>query len=288
MDAVAISFFVALPALVASLLARRLVRLRIARLWIANVRGTGVPVVLGIALWVGWVAAVLGALGVLALERRWSPASTALALVAVLWSAVAAVGFADDLASGGPRGLRGHLASTAHGRPTTGVLKVVVIVLAAIAAATVVAADGGPIRIVAGAATIAGCANVWNGLDVSPGRAGKWFFVVASALLVAGPRSVAWPLVLLLAGSEAPLVAFDVRERGMLGDTGSNLLGFAVGTQLVAALPLWPLVGAAVVVVALNVLAETVTFSRIIGAVAPLRWFDRLGRKPAGPPSSLN
>jgi hypothetical protein len=36
-------------------------------------------------------------------------------------------------------------------------------------------------------------------------------------------------------------------------------------------------VGAAVAV-ALNVLAEILTLSRLIDAVAPLRWFDRLGR----------
>ncbi|MEX0992018.1 MAG: hypothetical protein WD004_07080 [Actinomycetota bacterium] len=288
MGAASIIVFLALPAIVAGLLARRLVRLRIARLWVANVRGLRVPVILGFALWVGWASAVVGALGVLALERRWSPEATVLVLVAALWTAVAAVGFVDDLASGGPRGLRSHLASLVHGRPTTGILKVGVIVLAALAAAALVAGDGGPVRILAAAVAIAGCANVWNGLDVSPGRAGKWFLVVAIGVLIAGPRSVAWPLLLILTGAEAALVVFDVRERGMLGDLGSNLLGFAIGTQVAAALPTWPLVAAAVLVVVLNVVAETVTFSSIIGVVPPLRWFDRLGRRPPGPISSPN
>ena len=31
-------------------------------------------------------------------------------------------------------------------------------------------------------------------------------------------------------------------------------------------------------VVGLNILAETVTFTRTIEAIPPLRWFDRLGR----------
>jgi hypothetical protein len=38
---------------------------------------------------------------------------------------------------------------------------------------------------------------------------------------------------------------------------------------------------AAGVAVTLNVLADTVTLSRLIDTVAPLRWFDRLGRVPA-------
>jgi hypothetical protein len=38
---------------------------------------------------------------------------------------------------------------------------------------------------------------------------------------------------------------------------------------------------AAVCAVALNVLAETVSLSRLIEGVAPLRWLDRLGRMRA-------
>jgi hypothetical protein len=33
-------------------------------------------------------------------------------------------------------------------------------------------------------------------------------------------------------------------------------------------------------VIALNILAETVTFTKTIEAIPPLRWFDRLGRLP--------
>ena len=40
------------------------------------------------------------------------------------------------------------------------------------------------------------------------------------------------------------------------------------------------LIAAVLVVVGLNVLAETVTFTRTIDAIPPLRWFDRLGRLP--------
>ncbi len=287
-EGVEIAVFMAFPALVSGLLARRLVSLRIARLWIANVRGIRVPVVLGIALVTGWATTVVGVLVVVAIEGRWTRPATALTAVAALWVVVAVAGFVDDLASGGPRGLRRHLASLVHGRPTTGILKVVVIALAAVATAAVVRAGDGPVLLVTAAVVIAAAANVWNGLDVSPGRAGKWFVIVAVVLLVAGPPSVAWPLLLMLAGAEFPLVVFDVRERGMLGDIGANLLGFAVGAQLAAVLPLWPLLVAAAALVALNVVAETVTFSTIVGAVPPLRWLDHLGRRPPGPISSTN
>ena len=70
----------------------------------------------------------------------------------------------------------------------------------------------------------------------------------------------------------------DLRERAMLGDSGANLLGFAVGAQLAASLPVWSLWIAAVAIVGVNVLADTVTLSRVIEAIPPLRWFDGVGR----------
>jgi len=66
----------------------------------------------------------------------------------------------------------------------------------------------------------------------------------------------------------------------MLGDGGANLLGAAAGLGLYLVLPGWGVVVAAALAVALNVTAETITLSRTIDAVAPLRWVDRLGRRP--------
>jgi hypothetical protein len=66
----------------------------------------------------------------------------------------------------------------------------------------------------------------------------------------------------------------------MLGDAGANLLGFTVGVALYGALTDAQVVAAAAVAVALNVVADTVTLSRVIDAMPPLRWFDRIGRRP--------
>ena len=41
------------------------------------------------------------------------------------------------------------------------------------------------------------------------------------------------------------------------------------------------MVVAAAIAVVINAVAETVTLSRVIEAVPPLRWFDALGRLPA-------
>lgn len=189
---------------------------------------------------------------------------------------VFAAGFLDDLLGGGPRGLRNHLRALADGHVTTGILKVVV---AAGAGAVVVALQPGrpPWVRLTGVVLIAASANVWNGLDVRPGRALKAFVPAALAFLLFGELWLAPVLPGLLV---AALVALplDLRERAMLGDGGANLLGFAAGFGLYLILPGWGVVLAAVVAVGLNLLAETVTLTRAIDAVAPLRWVDRLGR----------
>jgi hypothetical protein len=242
------------------------------RLMRTNHAGRRVPAVLGVALVGG---TFLGALAAAA-----GGVSLGSVTVAILVSAVglAAVGLVDDLAGGRERGFREHLGSVLRLRPTTGILKLA----AGVAAAIVVAmlAGGGLIRVVAAAVLVAACTNVWNALDVVPGRSLKWGIVL---LLLALPR--AW----LSGGGEVPAAAlgaavavlpFDLLERGMLGDAGSNPLGFLVGVSLALVLPTPGVVAAAVLAVALQVAAETVTISRLIEATPLLRWFDRLGWRP--------
>ena len=65
----------------------------------------------------------------------------------------------------------------------------------------------------------------------------------------------------------------------MLGDTGANALGAAVGLGAVLTLGRPARLGVLIALVALNVASERVSFSRVIDATPPLRWFDRLGRR---------
>jgi len=189
---------------------------------------------------------------------------------------VALGGLLDDWWGSRVRGIRGHLSSLARGRLTTGILKV----LAGFAAAGMAIAEigGSAGRMIVGVFVIAGATNLWNVLDVAPGRALK-LFVPAQALLL-------WSLwdtpyaVLAGAALVAALVVlpFDVRERAMLGDAGSNPLGFLVGVGLYARLSAPALGIALVAILALQFLAETITLSKVIAAVPPLRFYDRLGR----------
>jgi UDP-GlcNAc:undecaprenyl-phosphate GlcNAc-1-phosphate transferase len=243
------------------------------RLLRENHRGERVPAVLGLAL-VGGVTLGTLAGGFLQQSRPGSVTAALLLGAAVL----AATGLLDDLAGDGARGFRGHLGGLARGRPTTGILKLVVGVGAGIVVAALI--GGGALRVAAAAILVAVSVNLWNALDVAPGRSLKWAILVLIPVLAVTREAALGVAAAAAAGGSAGVLPFDLTERGMLGDAGSNPLGFVVGTGLAVALPTAGVVAAAAAAVLLQVAAETVTISRLIEAVPPLRWFDRLGRRP--------
>jgi UDP-GlcNAc:undecaprenyl-phosphate GlcNAc-1-phosphate transferase len=244
--------------------------MRWGRLSAENHRGLRVPIALGLWLIAG---TVVGAMIVAAVDRVGSGGW----VVAAGSLLVAAAGLVDDLNPGGPRGLRGHLRALASFHVTTGMVKLVVV--GAVSLVVVSALPSRPFPVLlAGAVGIAACANLWNGLDVVPGRALKAFLPAATVIWLAGPALALAPTMPGVVVSAVVALPLDLRERAMLGDGGANLLGFTAGVGAYLVLPGWGVAVLAALAVALNVLADTVTLSRVIDEVPPLRWFDRLGR----------
>jgi UDP-GlcNAc:undecaprenyl-phosphate/decaprenyl-phosphate GlcNAc-1-phosphate transferase len=244
-----------------------------------NYRGVQLPLTLGVGL-------ILLVFWVNAFRARWfidssvhTPAAQRL-VIAVSLLLVFVVGWFDDHRARSARGIRGHFKELASGRVTSGVVKLIGIVGAAAWVSLSLTDD--LVRVLLGIPVIAGSANLWNLLDVRPGRALK-FFLVAGLVLVGWYARYDDFLLAAAIGSSAALLTFDLRERAMLGDAGSNLLGFIIGFALFRILPTWGLAVALVAILILHALGETVTLSRLIEAVRPLRWFDRLGRLPDQP-----
>jgi UDP-N-acetylmuramyl pentapeptide phosphotransferase/UDP-N-acetylglucosamine-1-phosphate transferase len=266
---------------VAGALALMLSRRPPSRLVRQNHAGRPVPAVLGLALTPG---IVVGSVFAAAASGSSDAVPVAVATSAVI-TILASAGLLDDSLGGRERGFRGHLGSLGRGRPTTGILKLVVGVAAAVVLALHLAED--PVHVVGIAVLVAVCTNLWNALDVVPGRALKWAAVALIPLVAVAWSRPSAPVLAAALGAALALLPIDVRERGMLGDAGSNPLGFLVGMGLAVALPTPAVLAAAGVAVLLQIAAETVTLSRLIAAVPPLRWFDRLGRKEeAHPPGT--
>ncbi len=164
---------------------------------------------------------------------------------------VAALGLADDLWSGPERGFRAHLGAGS----TTGVLKLVGIPLLGLLAT----------RRLSGAVLVGLAANFVNQLDTRPGRALKGY--LAGAVLVRAPVGVA---VLLL--------PYDLREKTMLGDAGSNALGAMLGLSSVSRLTdrgRWLAIGA---LAGLTLLGERRSLGELIERTPGLSQIDALGR----------
>ena len=173
------------------------------------------------------------------------------------------------------KGFRGHLGALAHGRVTTGLVKLVWGVLLGVLAAP--GTGWGGLR---GGLVIAATANLGNLFDRAPGRTIKVSLVGGALVLALGVPAGEVTSMALVLGAGAAILLPDLRERCMLGDTGSNVLGGAVGFGLVVACgPTGEWIALAALV-ALNLASERISFTRVIDATPPLRWLDRLGALP--------
>lgn len=226
-----------------------------------NHRGEPVTLAEGLALAAGT------ALPLLLVDR---PAALAVAGAAV-------AGAVDDLAGeGSAKGLRGHLSALRQGRVTTGVLKIAVLGTTGLAACAWSDERGArsAVATLSGAALVAGSANLANLFDLRPGRALKVALASGIPLLVAGRAAAS-----TVTGAGLAVLPGDLRGVSMLGDTGANPLGAAVGLAAAQSLGARGRLLALTVVAGLVLASEKVSFSRVIDRTPALRALDRWGRR---------
>jgi len=190
--------------------------------------------------------------------------------------AVIALGIADDAYSGASRGWRGHAAAVRSGSFSTGALKAVGI--GGLALFTVAQpSDKGTWLL--SALVLVLTTNLFNLLDLRPGRAVKAYVLVAlGCALLAWDEDVAAGLG---AYTAAILVCgmFDLREQGMLGDTGSNAVGAVAGLWLIASIDTdLGLAVAAAALLAVTAYGEFRSISAFVERTPGFRHLDSLGR----------
>ncbi len=174
------------------------------------------------------------------------------------------------------KGLRGHLrAALVEHRITTGFVK---------------AAGGGLIALVFGfclhphslgealtsALLIALSANAINLFDLRPGRAGAVFLTCSCLSLLMGwmahSRSCLGLLLVVL--PTLPVYLRDRRAQAMMGDTGSNLIGAALGLSIALLPSMIVRLTALLLLIALHVVAERTSITRLIERHPLLRALD--------------
>ncbi|MDK2903545.1 MAG: hypothetical protein PWQ93_1464 [Clostridiales bacterium] len=192
---------------------------------------------------------------------------------------MAFIGLIDDIfGERQVKGVKGHLAQLMSGHMTTGAFKALLGI--AIALLACLSIYSGIYVFVLNVFIIALSANFMNLFDLRPGRCLKVFWLMTAIVIVFAPGHIGGILFILplLVGS---IVYFplDASEAGMLGDTGANMLGAAIGWVIVVS---WPpsykyiyLIG----LVMVHLLAERYSFSAVIEHSRVLSAIDRMGRE---------
>ncbi len=204
--------------------------------------------------------------------RRWLPYLLGIAFL----------GFLDDSLGRGeardaPRGWRGHARALREGRLSTGAIKAI----GALALAAYVVSGRGleSVAYLADVALLVLATNLFNLIDLRPGRAEKGLVLLGAGLCLGAWTFAPFDLLGIFVGPVLVGAWFTLRERAMLGDTGSNLIGAIAGVWLLTTLGGDGRLIALAVVAGLTIYGELRSISQTIESFPPLRWLDSLGRE---------
>jgi UDP-GlcNAc:undecaprenyl-phosphate GlcNAc-1-phosphate transferase len=251
-----------------------------------NYHGARLPFPIGIAIPV----AALVALIPLALVQELGDAAVfkAGAYPAVTYViGVSLLGLLDDFVGSGvfgdprtpsasPRGWRGHFGAIFGGGFSTGAAKAVGSLGLALFALSGQGRSTAEYLLGAGVLVLA--TNLFNLLDLRPGRSAKVLVLLGAALTIGSlDLDGLWTVGLFL-GPVLVLLPLDLRERGMLGDTGSNAIGAVAGIWLIATLDTTGQAIALAVMAVLTAYGEFRSISGVIERTPGLRHLDSLGR----------
>lgn len=194
---------------------------------------------------------------------------------------IAFLGLLDDSLGMGespdtPRGWRGHASAVLRGELSTGAVKAVGAL--ALAAYVITGTGNEWFGYVTDIALLILVTNLFNLLDLRGGRVEKGLL-----FLVVGACLVGWTLapIELLGVFIGPFLVsawLTLRERAMLGDTGSNLAGAVAGVVLLTQLGETGRLVALAIVLAITLFGEFRSISKTIDRIPPLRFIDSVGR----------
>lgn len=236
-----------------------------------NFRKTPIMASYGIVSFV-YVAAIVCWFVISGMAKR-GDAALYLCVMAAMW----ALGAADDIwGSREVGGFAGHFRKLfTQGKITTGAVKAIGGGIVGIAAGYVIS-NGDPVRWVPAAVLIPLSANLLNLLDLRPGRANAVFFFVLGVTCIPVLGSLQSPWILGAIAGVALLWAIpDSLGRAMMGDSGSNSFGAALGLAAAVNTGVAYQITAIVLIVALHIYSERHSITSLIEHNGALSWIDR-------------
>ena len=172
-------------------------------------------------------------------------------------------------------GLKGHFKSLFKGSLTTGGFKALFGGFVGLIVSVAISKD--IIDIIVNTLIIALSTNLMNLLDLRPGRAIKAYLVIMIPIYITltGYTKV-FPLLIL-----PNVLAYfntDLKARGMMGDTGSNVLGISIGVLMALGYGIKVRLAWLVFLILMHLITEKFSLTKIIEKNRVLKFIDNLGR----------
>lgn len=240
-----------------------------------NFRGEMIPLGIGIVFYISSAF-------VLTVGRFMNQINTGAHVFLFAAGVMALFGLMDDVfGTKHVSGLVGHLKKMIFNREvTTGALKALAGGCLALAVSAEINVGISDLRtLLLDALIIALSTNLINLLDLRPGRAGKGFFIVALFLAVTATNGGNLIYLMVFIGSLTAFLPRDLRAEVMMGDAGSNILGFTLGFTAATSLDLSAKIVYVVVLSVIHLLTEKLSLTRIIEKNRVLNYIDLIGRK---------
>ena len=190
--------------------------------------------------------------------------------------AMSFVGIIDDsLGNRGVTGLIGHFKALFKGSLTTGAFKAL---LGGFVGLTLAVTLSKSIpNIIVATLVVALSTNMMNLFDLRPGRAIKAYVILAIIIFLASAKFNR-EVMMLIVPAVLAYFYFDLRALTMMGDAGSNVLGVSIGVFIVSSFDLPIQLVSLVLLVAIHVLTEKFSLTKIIENNKFLNYVDKLGR----------
>lgn len=193
-------------------------------------------------------------------------------------------GIIDDLVITPEKGFKGHIQALIKGNMNSGILKILLIGMASFMFSFTI--SGTIIEIIVSAVLISLTANFINLLDLRPGRALKIHLLFLFATLFLGSFTLEYerilPVFFYWFTWLVPLLIFlimDLRKRVILGDGGSNSIGFLLGASWAYMIEnLYLKVFLLTIILLVNIYAEFGSITILVERNDFLRKLDNWGR----------
>ena len=172
-------------------------------------------------------------------------------------------------------GLKGHFKSLFKGELTTGGFKALFGGFVGLVVSVCISSS--IVDIIVNTLIIALSTNLMNLFDLRPGRAIKVYLVIMIPIYITltGYTKV-FPLLIL-----PNVLAYfntDLKARGMMGDTGSNVLGISIGVLMALGYGIKVRLAWLVFLILMHLITEKFSLTKIIEKNRVLKFIDNLGR----------